>query len=280
MMKKHLLPVFGDRPLSSLGKGDIRELQAKLVKELQLSNKTVNNVTSLAHKMMDDCVSEFELITSNPFSGYKRLSVKKPSFAFWEIDERDQFLACCLLSCPAYHDLFYLALNTGCRFGEIEGLQRGDLDFKNSRVTVQRKWNEKTRQLDNWLKMNKGPRYITMNTGLQEILGKYRFWGADDFVFGPQNRQKVRKELVRVANACGVAPLKFHDLRHTFPSNLARLGTPLVYIQQLMGHETIAMTMKYAHLGPDATKGCTEVLVTKTDRRAVSGIENQGVYCG
>ena len=44
----------------------------------------------------------------------------------------------------------------------------------------------------------------------------------------------------------------WHDLRHTYGSHLAMRGVPLKVIQELMGHATVAMTTRYAHLSPEA----------------------------
>jgi integrase len=49
----------------------------------------------------------------------------------------------------------------------------------------------------------------------------------------------------------------FHSLRHTFASWLAIQGTPLLTIKELMGHKTLAMTERYAHLIPDVKKQAT-----------------------
>src|SRR4051794_10883548 len=52
----------------------------------------------------------------------------------------------------------------------------------------------------------------------------------------------------------------WHDLRHTYGGHLAMQGVPLKVIQELMGHATIDMTMRYAHLSPDARREAVGVL--------------------
>ena len=55
-----------------------------------------------------------------------------------------------------------------------------------------------------------------------------------------------------VSRRAGLRRVGWHVLRHTFFSHLAMRGVPLIVIQKLMGHSTIQMTMRYAHLAPDA----------------------------
>jgi integrase len=52
----------------------------------------------------------------------------------------------------------------------------------------------------------------------------------------------------------------WHDPRHTYGSHLAMRGVPLKVIQELMGHATIDMTMRYAHLSPDTRREAVGVL--------------------
>jgi integrase len=52
----------------------------------------------------------------------------------------------------------------------------------------------------------------------------------------------------------------FHTLRHTFASWLALQGETLLTIKELMGHKTITMTMRYAHLIPDQKRRAVEKL--------------------
>jgi len=45
---------------------------------------------------------------------------------------------------------------------------------------------------------------------------------------------------------------RMHDLRHTFASRLVSRGVPIFYVSKLLGHKSISMTMRYAHLAPEA----------------------------
>lgn len=69
-----------------------------------------------------------------------------------------------------------------------------------------------------------------------------------------------------IEHACRKAGLRqvgWHALRHTFASHLAMRGAPLKAIQELLGHATIQMTMRYAHLSPDVSREAVRLL----DRR-------------
>jgi integrase len=67
----------------------------------------------------------------------------------------------------------------------------------------------------------------------------------------------------KVLRNAGVKGLRWHDLRHTFGSRLRQRGVPLETIAELMGHKSLAMTLRYAHLDSAARSDA----VRKLDQR-------------
>ncbi|MCC7537095.1 MAG: tyrosine-type recombinase/integrase [Deltaproteobacteria bacterium] len=71
---------------------------------------------------------------------------------------------------------------------------------------------------------------------------------------GPQDAGGI------TSRAAGLAPVGWHTLRHTFASRLVAAGVPIRAVQDLLGHASIQMTMRYAHLGPQELRGAIDVL--------------------
>jgi hypothetical protein len=79
---------------------------------------------------------------------------------------------------------------------------------------------------------------------------------------GRMSAGQCRKPLMAIVAKAGLRHIGWHVLRHTFASHLAMRGVPIRHIQQLMGHSTIAMTERYAHLAPDVTRDAVRLLDT------------------
>ncbi len=93
------------------------------------------------------------------------------------------------------------------------------------------------------LKKKKGTGYVFLDTD-----GK------------PFDSQRFIRRLARVCKKAGLRKIGWHTLRHTFASHLAMKGVPLNVVQTLMGHTTIATTMRYAHLAPSTLRTAIEML--------------------
>jgi hypothetical protein len=77
----------------------------------------------------------------------------------------------------------------------------------------------------------------------------------------------TRKTSPKALQAAAVLGFRFHDLRHTFASRLAMEGVELMALRELMGHKSMAMTLRYSRLSPEHRRSAIERLVTRVPRR-------------
>ncbi len=70
----------------------------------------------------------------------------------------------------------------------------------------------------------------------------------------------LERALRRACKKAGITEFRFHDLRHTFASQLVQLGVDLYTVQRLMGHKDGRMTQRYAHLSQEKLRGAVKVL--------------------
>ena len=157
-----------------------------------------------------------------------------------------------------YRSLVTVALHTGLRQGELLALQWSDIDWNAGIVTVQQ--------------TKAGCRLrIPMNSVVVGVLSGLQTNASHDiesrtFPFSPHY---VRRVFNRAVIAAGLAPFRFHDLRHTFASRLAMQGANDRTLMALGGWKSPAMLARYAHLSPThlwkAVEGLTQLgTVTET----------------
>ena len=72
--------------------------------------------------------------------------------------------------------------------------------------------------------------------------------------------RRIWKAFKAAAKRAGIEDCRFHDLRHTFASHLVMKGASIKEVQELLGHENIKMTMRYAHLGDENKRKAVNLL--------------------
>jgi integrase len=133
-------------------------------------------------------------------------------------------------------------LLTGCRFGQMAGIQNRHIDWLAGTVAVKRQ-KRKTRN-GAWVAEIK-----QMNTPARECLRlavqDMSSIDPDAYVF---NLLNFRREWVKARTAAGLEKFRFHDLRHVIATWLIKQGTPIQVVSQLLGHSDIRITMRYAEV--------------------------------
>lgn len=264
LIERFLVPAFGRKWVTSLRRGDLLQLMARLRVEPSpktkrpLAPKSVNNIAALAKKIMSDAV-QHDLVQQNPFVGVQMLRVTQKPMAFWTIDERERFIAGAKLIDPAFTEAVIVACHTGLRLGELTALQRRDLDFARGKILVRASYNH---ELGKRFENTKGRDIaeVPMNQAVRAALESRATMPSEAAVFPRVLLSSACHRLQKLCAAVGVTPLRFHDLRHTFASTLAMAGVDLMQIQRLMRHKSYQMTLRYAHLHPDHLRGVTDVL--------------------
>lgn len=153
---------------------------------------------------------------------------------------------------PVLHDIALISLHTGARAGEIFAIKGQDLDFGSDTITLRDTKNTTTH-------------YVYMTETVRAILIHRKPNLPDEYVFKDQNGHKIKEisrkfdnVVLRLKMNEGITDRRqkvvFHTLRHTFGSWLAIQGTPILTISHLIGHKSLKMTQRYAHLSPDHKK--------------------------
>ena len=149
-----------------------------------------------------------------------------------------------------------LAVNTGMRRGELFDLMWGDVDLQKKTVTIE----GKTAKTGN-------TRHIPLNSQASQVLRAWHDQGSGKgHVFtSPATGSRfdnIKTSWSNLRTCAGIQDFRFHDLRHTFASKLVMGGVDLYTVKELMGHSTIQMTERYAHLAPAHKAKAVEVLVS------------------
>jgi integrase len=132
-----------------------------------------------------------------------------------------------------------LSMNTGLRRGELLKLRWRSIDFNRQLLTVEGP-DSKTRQT----------RHVPLNTEAMSILRRWHEQiSGGSRVFAVTTSFKTA--WLHALKRAKIAKFRWHDLRHHFASRLVQRGVPLNTVRDLLGHSSIAMSLRYAHLAPD-----------------------------
>lgn len=180
----------------------------------------------------------------NPVGETERLPEDNVRTRFLSEDEYQRLLKAAKASYwKKLHVLIKLAVTTGARRGTLFALTWGDVDLKEKRAFAERTKNGEPFVL------------VLQDDVAKELKSLKGASQADELVFCGRNPYKPMSLEKAYYNALANAQIEgacFHTLRHTHASWLAKQGAPLLAIADSMGHKSLAMTKRYAHLCIDS----------------------------
>lgn len=253
ILATHLVPALGPRQMKEIGLRDIEKLKGTLLAKGR-SAKTVNNVLTVLHRMLAVAV-EWGTIATAP--KVRWLKTSKPKVDYLSFDEAQALIQA---ADPAWRPMIVVALKTGLRIGELMALRWEDVDLRAKVLTV------RTSLWRGNVTTPKGGRARTVDLSdeaARALSSVRHLKGA--LVFSQGNGTHLTEDICRGAlhracRAAGLRRLGWHALRHTFASHLVMRGADLKVVQECLGHATIEMTMRYAHLSPKARQHAVAML--------------------
>jgi len=252
ILRTHLLPAFGRAPLDEITCAAVDRYKLDK-RDAGLSAKSINNHLSALHKALDKA-KEWGVIADVP--RFSKLPVGPSPFTYLRSDEVEA-----LLTTAGESDLYAMivaAVRMGLRYSELTALRWSDIDFDLEQVCV---WRSEVRGSLAPPK-NGRTRYVPMCAEVVAALA--RLPRARERVFRKGGASfchaTARAELRLLCRLAGIRVVGWHALRHTFASELARRGVPLQVIKDLLGHSTLDLTLRYAHVSPELLRAAVDKL--------------------
>ncbi|MCP5002661.1 MAG: site-specific integrase [Planctomycetes bacterium] len=232
---KQLVEAFGNLSVRDLNPRVIEQWQSVRLKFNKPS--TVNRLTGCLKHMINKGV-QWGMATEETL---KQVRMVKPleennrRLRFLTIEECQTLVDCCA---PHLRPIVVVALHTGMRRGEVLGLKWEQVDLNHGFILLSTSKNGERREIpldDTLIDM-----FSEMPHSIESI---HVFTDRDGNPY-----KGIKHSFSTALRKADIRDFRFHDLRHTFASHLVMGGVDLVSVKDLLGHKSLTMTLRYAHL--------------------------------
>ena len=246
-------PAFKHFPITAISRQMVLDFRIKIAESIK--PKSVNNCIALLSSIFNFAV-DLGMTTVNPCK-IDPLKVPARDYSWWS-DWNDVTRFLTAVEHDRYAAVFWIALETGMRLGEIVGLSKQDIDFEDCKIRVHQQY--VVRKTAQGLTATKTNNIRTIpfdpDSKLVKIM-KRAVEASDDseMIFVAPCGKRVYSTNVAgrifqgYVTDLGLPRIAFHDLRHTFASWYMKRGGKLWELQRILGHSSSKMTEKYAHHG-------------------------------
>ena len=246
-LRSQLLPEFGAMPLDRITRLDVTRWFDRYS---ATAPGGANTALKVFHQIMNRAIVHGH-VAANPVSGIKR-NPRPRLTRFLSQDEIRRLhaeLDNCVADRPSRRrqvDIIRLLLLTGCRRSEIQSLQWHDVGIDSLELG-----DSKT-----------GPRRVLLNKVAQRIIERQPRTGSPYVFPSPSDPSRSTKSWIPLwdmaRKRCGIEDVRCHGLRHTFASQAVLNGIPLPVVAKLLGHSTVPMTLRYAHVTDHEVAAATD----------------------
>lgn len=267
-LRVHLEPFFGDRPIDRIDPERVASyLRLKI--EQDYASKTIQNQLNFLHGIFAFAVRR-RWVATNPVAMVDRPRKNRSArrrIRFLQPGELDRLIDAVpddklgILESP----LYLTAALTGLRQGELLALRWRDIDWVASRIRVAESLSRRELGSPKSHEGRSVPMADRLARALEHHFQRSAYGADDDLVFcHPEtgyflDDSKLRKRFKAAIERAEIREITFHELRHTFGTQMAAAGAPLRAIQEWMGHADAKTTEIYRHYAPDPTHGAALV---------------------
>ncbi|PKO03878.1 MAG: hypothetical protein CVU43_00750 [Chloroflexi bacterium HGW-Chloroflexi-5] len=276
VINNHIIPLIGDRKLRDLRLLEIENFYSSLL-DKGIGPRTVKIVHNILHTSLNKAL-KYGLVIFNPTHGASLPKYHHDEMVVLDTYQVGEFLIAAQTS-PSYA-LFYTAITTGMRMGELFGLKWSDLQWIAGVLLVQRQMQYVPGQGRGFTetKTLAGNRSIKLGEGSLDVLRRHKanqlilkeknglHWHDQDLIFPnsvgrPGDASNIRIEFNRILNLAALPKMRFHDLRHTAASLLLNSGVPVIVVSNMLGHSKPSVTLDiYAHVFHDSQREAAIVM--------------------
>ena len=255
---KWVNPILGEVPITEITGATIHDLIFNQTDGLGLTSK--KDILKHVRRIFAMAIEE-GILAKNPAKGIK-VKVPESKKLVFNKTEVMALLEEAKKQNHPYYNHWVLALLTGMRTGELYALQWTDIDFESGFISITKSWNRKngfgptkstlnrvvpiSKELEQFLRHLKSK----SEGGATPVLERYADWHSG-------SQSKILKDF---CHKIGITPIRFHDLRATFITQLLLQGVPVAKVMAIVGHSQLKTTMVYLRLVGNDLKGVTEEL--------------------
>ncbi len=239
----------GDFTPSRIAEGRERLLKGEGLSGRRITPATCNRYLAALSHAFTIAVQEWEWLQHNPVRNVRRRPEPRGRVRFLSEEERHRLLVACQATDGRLYALVVAAVSTGARSGELLSLRWPDVDLVAGRAVFHHTKNGERRSVP-----LTGPALAILQrrSCVRRLDTNHVFAGSRGMATFP------RKHWLKALERAGIADFRFHDLRHTAASYLAMNGATLAKIAEILGHKTLAMVKRYAHLTEQHTARVVE----------------------